>query len=779
MKQLKEIKTLKGEKSGKKLIAFSVAVFLLIAVLVFYAVLNICGNIRLKQIDEYFVEIPKIYYSRIAEQDMLNRVYEEDLQTRAELNQLVGVVAADSIPLVDKNALFQDDWTDVLDRMLPGEDAIAFEKTGDEIEGYPLNGFTAEEIPLLMEDVAKVFQKAGSFRHAKNGRSSTIIKLQGKRYLAALMNYPEENTDVLLTVPLTNVIGNGLYISISILAIIGLGMVLFQIYVVRRQRRTMWPGVLVVLVVTFVFSGMLLILESRSNASRTATTGRVSLQHEMEWRKKQENKIRKTFVDIYRNRAKLVADFLMERPYYQTHDGLNALNRIAQTDYLMRFDRNGQEVAASNSYTGFSVGKNLSEAYRAVLMGYPHAIVGPAADPYTGQMQLGTAILMTDKKGNSDGFLLAVYSANELNAELERMSVENTVNNLVVREGRVAAIIDNEDGRYIAHTDKAMIGLKAVNSFEDYEAVDSYEGFTTYKDEDVCASAISSDGKMLLYLVPESEDSYVEDISLGVILAFLFILALVYCPVANVLVKRAMAEANEEPQSEDDAEGPMMAFTDGYSIFLSLFAIFAMIASAGGSWTSFDYVFSGQWTKDVNLYSLWAVLFLVAVTFFFIFLFRKGLKQMDNRLNFKAKTVARLVNSLISYVACIFLFFIILTIFGVNTTAMLASVSIISIAIGMGAQSMAADLLAGFFMMVDGTVHVGDYVSVGSVKGYVTDMGIRTTEITDDKGNVIILNNSKVNSVCNMSRNKVKQESENEPKKEAKNETKKEAEEEA
>jgi small conductance mechanosensitive channel len=88
----------------------------------------------------------------------------------------------------------------------------------------------------------------------------------------------------------------------------------------------------------------------------------------------------------------------------------------------------------------------------------------------------------------------------------------------------------------------------------------------------------------------------------------------------------------------------------------------------------------------------------------------------------------------------------------VNTTALLASAGIISIAVGMGAQSMAADLLAGVFMMLEGTVRVGDHVNVGGVTGYVTDMGIRSTQITDEDGNVIILNNSKVSSVCNMSR---------------------------
>lgn len=44
---------------------------------------------------------------------------------------------------------------------------------------------------------------------------------------------------------------------------------------------------------------------------------------------------------------------------------------------------------------------------------------------------------------------------------------------------------------------------------------------------------------------------------------------------------------------------------------------------------------------------------------------------------------------------------------------------------------MAADLLAGFFMMLEASVHMGDLVSVAGLKCNVTDMGIRTTEITE------------------------------------------------
>ncbi|MBR0255916.1 MAG: mechanosensitive ion channel [Bacteroidales bacterium] len=724
MNVFEEMKALLGGKSGKKLVVVSVIVFLLTTAMVFFSVLTLCGNIRLKQMDEYLGEIPGI---------------------------------------VDGHVI--DDWPVILDRMLAGREAAAFAKTGDQLEVYPMDGFTPGQLEQLKEELPEVYRRTDRFR---------IVRLLDKRWLAAMRHYPQEETDVLLTVPLLHVVRNGLYIAIAISTLIGLGILLFQIYAFRRlfwkraesgtdtfsrgqAYRETWPGFVVMLVVTVVFSALLLLLESRSNASLTATAQRLSVQHEIDWRKAQEATVRSTFTTLYRERAQMLADYLEKHPDRQTHAGLEELNRSAKTEYLMLFDRNGQERVSSNSFTGFSVGKNLSEAYRPVLMGYPDAVVGPAADPYTGQMQSGVAILLTDKDGKPDGFLLAVYSADDLNAELGRLSYENTVNKMTVREGRIVAAINDEDGRFVAHTDPAMIGLKAKDFFEDFEALSHFEGFAVYKGEEVCLSANSADGMTLLSMVPEREDSYVQEISIPLVLAVLLILALLYYPAASVLVARALGEAEGKMQPSVREGNPMRVFSDGYSIFLTLFVIFVLIASANGWWTSFDYVFSGQWSKGVHLFSLWAALFVLAATFFFVFLVRTWLNRMESRLSPQSKTIARLVNSLISYVACLFLFFFILSLFGVNTTMLLASAGVISIAVGMGAQSMAADLLAGFFMMLEGSVHVGDHVSAGGVTGYVTDMGIRTTEITDEKGNVVILNNSKIGTVCNMSRNKAGQ----------------------
>ena len=72
----------------------------------------------------------------------------------------------------------------------------------------------------------------------------------------------------------------------------------------------------------------------------------------------------------------------------------------------------------------------------------------------------------------------------------------------------------------------------------------------------------------------------------------------------------------------------------------------------------------------------------------------------------------------------------------------------------MGAKDLIADILAGLFLIFEGSVHVGDAVTVGSWSGTVTDMGIRTMEIANDAGDVKIISNARISEIVNRSRNK-------------------------
>ena len=85
MNTFEEIKVLLREKNGKKLVAFSVAAFLLITAVVFFATFKLCENIQLKLMEEYLWEIPELIDSSQNALAVGGRVYEDDVLARSGL----------------------------------------------------------------------------------------------------------------------------------------------------------------------------------------------------------------------------------------------------------------------------------------------------------------------------------------------------------------------------------------------------------------------------------------------------------------------------------------------------------------------------------------------------------------------------------------------------------------------------------------------------------------------------------------------------------------------
>ena len=78
----KPIRFLLREKNGKKLVIFSVVVFLLVAAIVFFAAFQLSRNAQLDLMHQYIELIPRIIESRRNELPLRSRVYEDDILTR-------------------------------------------------------------------------------------------------------------------------------------------------------------------------------------------------------------------------------------------------------------------------------------------------------------------------------------------------------------------------------------------------------------------------------------------------------------------------------------------------------------------------------------------------------------------------------------------------------------------------------------------------------------------------------------------------------------------------
>ena len=128
---------------------------------------------------------------------------------------------------------------------------------------------------------------------------------------------------------------------------------------------------------------------------------------------------------------------------------------------------------------------------------------------------------------------------------------------------------------------------------------------------------------------------------------------------------------------------------------------------------------------------------------------RTALKLLAKPLK-KGKAIVEITCSLVKYVAVIVLLFFVLKAFGVNTSAILAGIGILGLIVGLGAQPLIADILAGLFIVFEGVFDVGDIIVYNGFRGTVKEIGIRTTQILDTSGNIKIVNNSNLKEVINM-----------------------------
>ena len=66
---------------------------------------------------------------------------------------------------------------------------------------------------------------------------------------------------------------------------------------------------------------------------------------------------------------------------------------------------------------------------------------------------------------------------------------------------------------------------------------------------------------------------------------------------------------------------------------------------------------------------------------------------------------------------------------GVDIGPLLAGAGVVGIAIGFGAQALVRDIVSGIFFLIDDAFRVGEYIDVGSAKGMVERISVRSLRL--------------------------------------------------
>lgn len=126
----------------------------------------------------------------------------------------------------------------------------------------------------------------------------------------------------------------------------------------------------------------------------------------------------------------------------------------------------------------------------------------------------------------------------------------------------------------------------------------------------------------------------------------------------------------------------------------------------------------------------------------------KGKNELETK---KRKTLISLFYNIIKYVVSIIALLIILDIYGVDTTSLIAGLGIAGVVIGFALQDALKDIIGGISIIMDNYYVVGDIVKYGDFTGTVSEFGLKNTKVINANNEVLIIANRNIDRVINYS----------------------------
>jgi moderate conductance mechanosensitive channel len=122
--------------------------------------------------------------------------------------------------------------------------------------------------------------------------------------------------------------------------------------------------------------------------------------------------------------------------------------------------------------------------------------------------------------------------------------------------------------------------------------------------------------------------------------------------------------------------------------------------------------------------------------------------ELDKRVN----TLTGILSAAARLILWLVIVMLVLRRLGIDVAPIIAGAGILGLAVGFGAQELVRDFIAGFFILMEDQIRVGDVALVNGTGGVVEQVGLRTIVLRDNSGVVHVFQNGKINSLSNMTK---------------------------
>lgn len=492
----------------------------------------------------------------------------------------------------------------------------------------------------------------------------------------------------------------------------------------------------------------------------------------------------------YLNKAQIAAYITEKNAELANREKLAELADILDVESINVFDEKGKQTATNTSFINFSISQDpqsQSYEFNKILLGMEYLIQEAQPDEVSGKYHQYIGAARHNAQGYTNGFTQIGVTPEKLEELLADMKIETILSDFKIGKGGVVFAVDKDNLTFVYHPNGKLIGKDAENEgITNDQLADGYVGYMTVGSNKYYASSVETDDYYVYAAVPQkaiSGNRVPITIATGIASLAGIILVILLLTIERKPVKSPAMEEEKKNNINFDvsmpdgrkkktqsaasrwnnevihwgdktAEQQLFAALKGLLAFLAavICAAVLMKDTLFDSNSIFLYILSGKWSKGVNIFAFTGSVLIICITSVIVMIVQKGLTVLSRTFGAKGETICRMLHSFVKYFSCIVILYYCLSLFGIDTKTLLASAGILTLVIGLGAQTLVSDILAGLFIIFEGEFQVGDIVTIGGYRGTVIEIGIRTTKIQDASKNVKIISNSDVCGVINMTR---------------------------
>ena len=598
----------------------------------------------------------------------------------------------------------------------------------------------------------------------KDGLRRTLV-LQGDSYYCGVKYYSGQQLYVICAIPSGELTGNVVVVTAVPLFVVFVFLSLQLLYArqlaggrLHFQRRAL----LLALSILFTVAASLytqvlyaMYLQAQSNAQEADALAR-SLEQNEETQKRTSEE----YYSDLENLTTLAARFISNNTEQITRRNLSDIARDLGAEHALLYDSSGEVILSDAYYKGMRLSastRDLSYEFRKVLTGTPVLAQRRIDEDYLDQPYRYVGAIVTDENDELNGFVQLAFSPELLGSSLRESTVETLPSTFSGRNNAFAFIVDGAKKTFLYYPHEDLIDEPVADHGLTEEVLrDGYFSWKMFDGE--VRLLYSRIWEEKLILTAASVGTVIrESLSRGIFISFAGIGAhLLFFFLTLLAFGRDKSPAGEKGAKEQAAAGRIgrlirisfLIFTGAVSAVILLKDL--LLADTGVMLR----LLNGYWNTGVHVFSITACWIDVCIIYFAVSLVLLTLEMTGRLMNPRGKTIVRMLVSFLRYLSVIGAGFHCARLLGVRTDTLLASAGILTVVLGLGAQSLVTDILAGFFIIFEKAFKVGDIIRVGneSWRGRVLEIGIRNIRVMDmDENTIKIIHNSSFDQIVNLS----------------------------